>query len=149
MHCAQCGTAGTGKFCERCGSPLSVVGPQETKFCSSCGTVLEGASSYCSHCGSARSQSQVADRYVPPSPPPSIPAQAPAATGQGFSRAALGAGIAAVLFLPIILGPLGLILGAVGWSRGEKLAPVAVAVSLVGTLVGMWLGAVVWMNSGF
>jgi hypothetical protein len=59
----------------------------------------------------------------------------------------MGLGIAAILFFPIVLGPLAMILGAVGWSRGERQGPIGVVVGLIGLLVGMVLGAIIGANS--
>ena len=50
-------------------------------------------------------------------------------------------GVAAVLLLPILFGPIGLILGAIAKSRGERLATVALIVAGVGMVVGFLLGA--------
>lgn len=50
-------------------------------------------------------------------------------------------GIAFLLF-PVLFGPAGLILGAVGLTKGEKLAPVALAVAGAGLVVGIVLGAI-------
>ncbi len=47
----------------------------------------------------------------------------------------------AFLFFPVIFGPAGLILGAVGMTKNEKLAPVALAVSGAGLVVGTIIGA--------
>jgi hypothetical protein len=55
----------------------------------------------------------------------------------------MGLGVVAVLFFPIILGPIAMIVGAVGWSRGEPQGPIGVVVGLVGLIVGMVLGAVI------
>lgn len=53
-------------------------------------------------------------------------------------------GVVAFLFLPIVFGPLGLIFGAIGLSKKESKAVVAMVVSGVGFLVGMILGAVLF-----
>ena len=54
--------------------------------------------------------------------------------------------VVAVFFLPIIIGPVGMILGAIGASRGERGAPVAIILSLFGTVLGFMLGAAVFME---
>jgi hypothetical protein len=64
-------------------------------------------------------------------------------TGNGFSIAGIILGAVAFLFVPILLGPAGLILGAVGKSRSERLAIPALIVSACGLILGMLLGLVV------
>ena len=60
-----------------------------------------------------------------------------------FSILGIVFGGLALIFLPIILGPVGIILSVVGKTKGEKLANIALTVSILGTLVGLFLGAVV------
>jgi hypothetical protein len=64
-------------------------------------------------------------------------------TGNGFSIVAIVLGAVAFLFFPILLGPAGMILGAVGKSRNERLAIPAMIISACGLVVGMVLGLVV------
>jgi hypothetical protein len=63
------------------------------------------------------------------------------ASGNGFSIGAIVLGVLAVFFLPIILGPAGLVLGFVGKSKGEKLSQLAIVVAGCGTVLGFILGA--------
>lgn len=60
-----------------------------------------------------------------------------------FSILAIVFGGVSVLLFPIIFGPVGVILAAVAFSKKERLAGVGLAVSIVGTLVGFWLGWVI------
>ena len=88
----------------------------------------------------------VAGRRMAPgyAPPPPVAAPPPVvATGNGFSIAGIVFGILAFLVLPIVFGPLGLILGAVGKSKGESKATTAMVVSGIGMVVGMAIGALV------
>lgn len=64
--------------------------------------------------------------------------------GRGLGIAGLVCGIVAFLLLPIVLGPLGIIFGAVSWSKGNKIGMAATIVSICGLIVGMILGYVVW-----
>ena len=76
-------------------------------------------------------------------------AEAPAAprtSGNGYSTAGIILGAIAFLFIPIICGPAGLILGGVAMSKGESRAVVALIVSGVGMIVGFILGALVWSS---
>lgn len=72
------------------------------------------------------------------------PALPPLKKSSSFSTAAFVLGGLAVLIFPIILGPLGIVLGAVGKSKGEELAVASMIAALAGTIVGMWIGIVVW-----
>lgn len=53
-------------------------------------------------------------------------------------------GSVAFLLVPPLFGIAGLILGGVGKSRNERLAPWALGVSAAGLVIGMILGALVW-----
>ncbi|MRJ76622.1 hypothetical protein GEV29_08750 [Aeromicrobium sp. SMF47] len=54
----------------------------------------------------------------------------------------------ALIFLPIILGPIGAVLGFVAYSQGEKKLGLWAGIGgIVATIVGMVLGAVVANNS--
>lgn len=77
-------------------------------------------------------------------PPPQQPPSSPQQDKSVLSIIGLGLGITAFIFFPIILGPIGLILGAVGYTRGERLAVVAMIVSGVGTVVGSLIGIFMW-----
>ena len=62
-------------------------------------------------------------------------------TGSPFSIAAIVLGIVAVFLLPILLGPLAIVLGAVGMSRREPLGKIGLIVGIVGMVAGFALGA--------
>ena len=95
----------------------------------------------------------VAVPTAPPSPPVSppyagygyqsygVPAQFQAMGG--FTIGAMVCGAIALLFFPILLGPLGIVLGAVGMSRKEKNAAVGLAAAGGGMVLGMILGVLV------
>lgn len=54
-------------------------------------------------------------------------------------------GALALVIFPIILGPIGAVLGFVGYSKGDKPLGLYVGIgAIVATIVGMILGAVVW-----
>lgn len=91
-----------------------------------------------------------------PAAPPAAPAapNAPMAYSQpyatasstnAFSIAGIILGAIAFLFFPIILGPIGIVLGAIAKSKGEAQANTALIVSGVGTVAGMFLGAMAWL----
>jgi len=63
-----------------------------------------------------------------------------------FSILAIVLGAIALLFFPIIFGPAAIILGVVGLTKKERLAPIGLTVGILGTLVGMFIGALVGMS---
>ncbi len=65
---------------------------------------------------------------------------------QGFAIAGLVCGIIAFGVLPVILGPLGIVLGGISWKAGNKLGAAATIVAIVGTVVGMLIGAAMWSS---
>ncbi|HEY4938067.1 MAG TPA: hypothetical protein VIJ69_03485 [Actinomycetota bacterium] len=76
----------------------------------------------------------------PPAPQgPEIPAPAPIASqgGRGFSVAAFISGGLALLLLPFILGPLGMIFGFVAKSKGDKIGKWAGLMSIATTVLGI------------
>ena len=93
-----------------------------------------------------QTQAAVQPNMTAPTPAPywQTPPAVQPRTFNGFSTTGIVLGSIAFLFLPIILGPAGLILGAVGKSKGESRAPVAMVVSAAGTVIGMILGFVVF-----
>lgn len=105
-------------------------------FCQKCGTQNNENSSFCSNCGTSVGASM-------PAPPVMNVPPAPKSSGNGFSIAGIICGAIAFLFFPILLGPLGLILGAVGKSKGEDKAAIALVVSALGLVIGMILGAMI------
>lgn len=70
-------------------------------------------------------------------PAPPVATQA----GRGFSIAAFICGGLALLFLPILLGPLGIIFGFVAHSKGDKIGRVAAVMSIATTALGMAISA--------
>jgi hypothetical protein len=72
-------------------------------------------------------------------PPPVVSRQG----GRWFSIAAFICGGIALLFLPILLGPLGIIFGFVAESKGDRIGRVAGIMSIATTAIGM--GFSVWV----
>lgn len=75
------------------------------------------------------------------------PTSRPTAQGNTLSIIGIVCGVVAVLILPIVFGPIGLVLGFVARSRGESLATVAIAVAAVGMVLGFVLGALLFSAS--
>jgi hypothetical protein len=63
-----------------------------------------------------------------------------------FSILAIVLGGLALLVLPIVFGPAAIILGVVGITKKEKLAPIGLTVGILGMVVGMFIGALVGMS---
>jgi hypothetical protein len=64
----------------------------------------------------------------------------------GLAIAGIICGAIAFLFIPILLGPVGLILGGIAKSRGQRLANAALIVSGLGLVVGLLLGYIAFKN---
>jgi hypothetical protein len=80
-----------------------------------------------------------------PPPPPGMPygqpwQQANRSGTNRYSTIGIILGIISFFFLPIIFGPAGLIVSAMGRSRGERRANVALVVSALGLVFGVILG---------
>lgn len=99
-------------------------------FCSACGAG-EQTGTYCSKCGSLVQGAAAA------------PAVGKTSESNGLAIGGIVLGIAAFFFLPIVLGPIGLVLGIVAKTQGQKSAVTAIVVSSVGTVAGMIFGAMV------
>lgn len=65
-------------------------------------------------------------------------------TSNTLSIIGIVCGVLAVLFLPIVFGPAGLVLGFIGRSKGERLSTVAIIVAAAGMVLGFLLGYLVW-----
>ena len=53
----------------------------------------------------------------------------------------------AVLFMPILFGPAGIVCGAIGTSKGDRLGKVGLIVAVVGMIAGFVLGALVYSST--
>jgi pSer/pThr/pTyr-binding forkhead associated (FHA) protein len=69
--------------------------------------------------------------------------------GDALAKAAIALGVVAFLFLPIILGPIGIVLGAIAWGKGSRLGPTATTIAILGTVVGVIVGMMVWNAAVF
>lgn len=63
--------------------------------------------------------------------------------GRGYTVTGFILAAAAIIVVPIILGPAGAIFGGVGHSKGDSLGKWAIAAGVLGTILGMALGALV------
>jgi hypothetical protein len=89
----------------------------------------------------------------PPYPQPLYPPPGQAqsatmtATSNLFSIIAFVCAGISVLFFPVVFGPAGLVLGAVGWTKKERLAPIAIAAAAGCMIAGMVIGVAVWSSA--
>jgi hypothetical protein len=67
-------------------------------------------------------------------------------TKNTLSIIAIVCGVVAILFLPIILGPVGIVLAIFAMRNGERLSKVAMGVAIGGMLLGLILAFAI-MNS--
>lgn len=87
--------------------------------------------------------------FNPYGPPPAqqqwgVPAWTqPPSNGNGFSIAGIVLGAVALLFVPPLFGILGIVFAGIGLNKRERLAKVALIVSIVGLVLGMVLGVIV------
>lgn len=141
MFCRHCGEANQdGAFCSACGNRLQEEQP------------MAGGSGEISMMATGMQAPRLIENegvVTQPSPydaPPVAHQQvtAPATpSGNGFAIASIILGSIAFLFFPVILGPLGIIFGAIAVARKQKAAAVGLTLSIIGTVVGMIVGALV------
>lgn len=67
-------------------------------------------------------------------------------SGNTFSIIAIILGALSLLFLPIIFGPIAIVLAIIAKNKSEKLSTVALVVAIVGTALGAIFGFVVGMT---
>ena len=70
------------------------------------------------------------------------------ARGNTLSIIAIVCGVIAVLILPIVFGPVGIVLGVIGKTRHEKLSTIAIVVAAAGMVIGFILGAIIMNQMG-
>jgi hypothetical protein len=56
-------------------------------------------------------------------------------------------GALAVLFLPIVLGPVGIVCAGIAVAKGDRLGKPALAVAIAGTIIGLALSILVFAAS--
>jgi hypothetical protein len=86
------------------------------------------------------------DPYSYPGAPSGPGGPVPRSGPQIFSIIAIICGVVAILILPIVFGPIGIVLAIVANRRAEPLWKVALAVAVGGMVLGIVLGAIVLSN---
>ena len=66
--------------------------------------------------------------------------------GNGLSVAAIVLGAISVLFIPILFGPIAIVLAAIGKKKKQSLSTIALAVAIGGMVLGFIIGAVVYSS---
>lgn len=90
---------------------------------------------------------EVRHQAQPEAPPP----PSPSAYGRGYTVAGFICAVIALVFLPVVLGPLGAVLGYVGYRKGDELGRWAIAAGVAATVLGVVLGVLLFSaakNSG-
>ncbi len=63
--------------------------------------------------------------------------------GRGWSIAGIISGVLAIVVVPILLGPLGVVFGIVGLAKGDRrLGITAIIVSVLGFVIGLVVGVI-------
>ncbi len=68
--------------------------------------------------------------------------------GRGYTIGGAICAVAALVFLPVILGPIGAVLGFVGYSKGDKAGLWVGIGAIVAAFLGMVIAAAVLTNGG-
>ena len=109
--------------------------------CPNCEQAVSDRATHCPRCG--HPLTPYGQPYAPYAPPVYAPPQA-AGGSNVLSILAIVMGGIAFLFLPVVFGPIGIILGIIATVRKERLGVVGLVVSVLGLVVGMLLGYLAW-----
>jgi len=110
-------------------------------YCPHCGTEQKEGTRFCTHCGGDLDTSPRAGA-VPPktAAPPPAPGESRAGL---YAKIGIASGIVAIFFVPLIFGPLGIILGYVARKDGEEqLGMYAIIAGIAGLVIGVVLAVV-------
>ena len=134
-------------FCPKCGKQTGLG----SKFCQNCGQTLEQLQS--------QGNTQNMGRQHPPlydQSPPQIPTSTTTYSDDNYQKANTQNGLVtgsyicaalSLLILPIIFGPIGVVLGIIASSNGDERGTTAAIVSGVCTFLGMVIGMLVFASS--
>src|SRR5712692_3231072 len=105
-------------------------------FCANCGTEISDQALACPKCGH------------PTATGPGTNTGSVAEAKSGHTLAILGFvfGGVAVLLLPILFGPAGIVCAAISTKRGDSLGKRALGVAIGGTVLGLVLGILVFTS---
>lgn len=107
-------------------------------FCSKCGTQNAGQG-FCTNCGAALNVTQVAESQ--------LPAASASSTSNTLSTLAIVLGAVSFLFVPLVFGVAGLVLGIIAKTKGESKSSMAIVVSSLGLVLGLIFGSIVGASS--
>jgi hypothetical protein len=111
-------------------------------YCESCGTQNDESTQFCENCGaSLGTPSSAPAPYTPDVPPVS---QGTSPEGMIYARIGVVVGVLGIfLFFFFILGPIAIILGYVGYTKGDvKTGKIAMILGAVGTLISLLVSLV-------
>lgn len=66
--------------------------------------------------------------------------------GNGLSIAAIVLGVISVLFIPIVFGPIAIVLAAIAKKKGQSMSTIALAVAIAGMILGFIIGALLYTS---
>jgi len=119
-------------------------------FCSNCGTAAAAGAGICSTCNMPIGVGAASAGAAPvaSAAPTYAPQAAAQKGGNTLSTLAIVFGAISALFLPVLFGPVAIILAAIGKSKKESRSTVALIVAIGGLVVGMVFGFIVgYMNA--
>ncbi len=124
-------------------------------FCPDCGAENPGSNLFCEQCGASLAPDGVSSpppvTSTPPSPPPPAPVRTPTTVSPPdvgwFGTAGIIVALISTVVIPIIFGPIAIVLGFIGHSRGDPRGKIAIVLGVVCMLIGFVLSYIVL--SGF
>ncbi len=120
-------------------------------FCPDCGAENPGSNLFCEQCGANLATDETSSPPLVPStpvaPPPPAPIQVPTAEPRvdvgWFGTAGIIVALISTVVIPIIFGPIAIVLGFIGHSRGDPRGKIAIVLGVVCMLIGFVLSYIV------
>ena len=107
-------------------------------YCPSCGAQNADNSQFCENCGGNLKEQAPAPQYqTPPAPVATPAAQDPGMWG----KIGIVVGVIGIFIFGIILGPIAVVLGYIGHSKGDGLGKVAMAIGVIAFILNIVVGA--------
>lgn len=114
-------------------------------FCPDCGAENSGSNLFCEQCGASLAPDGALSppTATPTAPPPPAPVRTPTNASPPdvgwFGTAGIIVALISTVFIPIIFGPIAIVLGIVGHSRGDPRGRIAIFLGVVCMLIGFVL----------
>jgi hypothetical protein len=113
-------------------------------FCPDCGAENPGSNTFCEQCGANLAP------IAAPVPPASVPVQTPSSPSRPdvgwFGTAGIIVALISTVVIPIIFGPIAIVLGFIGHSRGDPRGKIAIALGVVCMLIGFALSYILFIG---